>query len=137
MTAGSHRLAMSSRGAKLNREQKLNRGVRRGARRKAPGMDNREVNNCTGQVVDAAMRVHSALGPGVLESAYEACLAHELRKRGLRVAVQVPIPIIYDTVRLEIGYRADLVIDDAVIVELKAVSKLMLIHEAQLLSYLD
>jgi GxxExxY protein len=99
-------------------------------------MNPAEINVRTGQVVDAAMRVHSALGPGLLEGAYEACLAHELRKRGLHVDVQSLVPVVYDGVRIELGYRADLVVDDAVIVELKAVAKLLPIHEAQLLSYL-
>jgi GxxExxY protein len=95
-----------------------------------------EINDRSGHVVDAAMRVHSTLGPGLLEGAYEACLAYELRKRGLRVLAQVPIPVVYDGVRIELGYRADLLVDDAVVVELKAVAKLLPIHEAQLLSYL-
>lgn len=99
-------------------------------------MNRAEINVRTGQVVDAAIRVHSVLGPGMLEGAYEACLAHELRKRGRRVQVQAPVPLEYDGVRIELGYRADLIVDDAVIIELKAVAKLLPIHEAQLLSYL-
>jgi GxxExxY protein len=95
-----------------------------------------DVNYCSGQVVDAAMKVHSALGPGLLESAYQACLAHELRKRGLTVRAQLPVPIIYDGVQIELGYRIDLVVEDAVVVELKAVSNVLPIHEAQLLSHL-
>ena len=95
-----------------------------------------EINDITGQIIDAAMKVHTALGPGVLESAYEACLAYELRKRGLRVDVQRELPIEYDGVRLDVGYRIDLMVEDTVIVELKAVSELQPIHEAQLLSYL-
>ena len=95
-----------------------------------------DVNYCSGQVVDAAMKVHSALGPGLLEGAYEACLAHELRKRGLTVRAQLPVPIVYDGVRIELGYRIDLVVEGAVVVELKAVAKVLPIHEAQLLSYL-
>lgn len=95
-----------------------------------------EINDRSGQVVDAAMRVHSALGPGLLEGAYEACLARELRQRGLRVLAQVPLPVVYEGARIELGYRADLLVDDAVVVELKAVAKLLPIHEAQLLSYL-
>lgn len=87
-------------------------------------------------VVDAALKVHSALGPGLLESAYEACLAHELEKRGLRVVRQQPMPITYDGVRLDIGYRVDLLLDNLVIVELKTVEKVLPIHTAQLLSYL-
>jgi GxxExxY protein len=95
-----------------------------------------DVKYCSGQVVDAAMKVHSALGPGLLESAYQACLAHELRKRGLTVRAQLPVPIIYDGVRIETGYRIDLVVEDAVVVELKAVANVLPIHEAQLLSHL-
>ncbi len=82
------------------------------------------------------MRVHSALGPGLLEGAYEACLAYELRARGLSVLTQVPLPLLYAGVRIEVGYRVDLLVDDTVVVELKAVAKLQPIHEAQLLSYL-
>ena len=95
-----------------------------------------DINDRSGQVVDAAMRVHSALGPGLLEGAYEACLAYELRKRKLSVFAQLPLPVVYEGVRIEMGYRIDLLVDDAVIVELKAVVKLLPIHEAQLLSYL-
>jgi GxxExxY protein len=87
-------------------------------------------------VVDAAMRVHSVLGPGLLEGAYEACLAHELRKRGLRVCTQHPLPVVYDGIRIDVGYRMDLLVEEALIVKLKAISKLLPIHEAQLLSYL-
>ena len=99
-------------------------------------MNASEINHRSGQVVDAAMRVHSALGPGLLEGAYEACLAHELRKRGFRVLTQLPLPVDYGGMRIELGYRVDLLVDDAVVVELKAVAKLLPIHEAQLLSYL-
>jgi GxxExxY protein len=95
-----------------------------------------EMNVRTGQVVDAAMKVHSALGPGLLESAYEACLVHELRKRGLRVDTQVAVPVLYDGQRIDVGYRLDLVVDDIVVIELKAVSRLHPVFEAQLLSYL-
>lgn len=82
------------------------------------------------------MRVHSTLGPGVLESAYHVCLAHELRKRGFEVRERVWMPIVYDGIRLDCGYQADLIVEGLVIVELKAVSRLHPIHEAQLLSYL-
>jgi len=93
-------------------------------------------NEVSGAIIDAAMKVHTALGPGLLESAYEACLAHELRKRGLRVEVQLGLPVVYEEVRLEIGYRIDILVEDLVIVELKAVDQILPIHEAQLLSYL-
>ena len=99
-------------------------------------MNAAEINLRSGQVVDAAMRVHSLVGPGVLEGAYQACLAHELRRRGLSVRVQVPLPVEYDGVYIEVGYRADLIVDEVVIVELKAIAKLLPIHEAQVLSYL-
>lgn len=87
-------------------------------------------------VIGAAMKVHSALGPGLLESAYEACLAHELAKSEVEVKRQVPLPLVYDGVRLDVGYKLDLLVNDSVIIELKSVEKLLPIHTAQLLSYL-
>jgi len=96
----------------------------------------KDLNSISGQIVDAAMKVHSALGPGLLENAYEACLRHELSKRGLRIEQQVALPVVYDGVKIDLGYRLDLLVDDEIIVELKAVEKLLPIHEAQLLSYL-
>jgi GxxExxY protein len=87
-------------------------------------------------LIDSAMRVHTRLGPGLLEGAYEACLVHELIKRGAVVAQQIPLPIEYDELKLEVGYRLDLVIEHKVVVELKAIDKLLPIHTAQLLSYL-
>ena len=95
-----------------------------------------EIKEITGEIIDAAMKVHTTLGPGLLESAYQACLAYELRKRGLTVDVQLELPIEYDEVRLDVGYRIDLLVEGTVIVELKAVSEIQPIHEAQLLSYL-
>ena len=94
------------------------------------------INQISGEIVDAAMKVHTALGPGLLESAYEGCLKHELTKRGLKVLSQVTLPVIYDGVRIDVGYRIDLLVEDAVIVELKAVERLAPLNEAQLLSYL-
>lgn len=82
------------------------------------------------------MRVHSALGPGLLESAYEACLAYELDKVGLPVQKQVALPLEYDNVRLEVGFRIDLLVGNRVVVEVKATEKLLPIHLAQMLSYL-
>jgi GxxExxY protein len=87
-------------------------------------------------ILDAAFRVHTALGPGLLESAYEACLAHELREAGLKVRAQVPLPLIYKSVKLDVGYRLDLLVDELVVVEIKAVDALIPIHQAQLLSHL-
>jgi GxxExxY protein len=94
------------------------------------------INEISGEIVDAAMRVHSALGPGLLESAYKACLAHELRKRGLRVRTEVPVPLVYDGVELDLAYRMDMLVEESVIVETKAITKLKPIDEAQLLSQL-
>lgn len=88
------------------------------------------------QIVDAAIKVHRALGPGLLESAYQACLAHELRKRRLRVECEVTLPVVYDGVRIDAGYRIDMLVENCVIVENKAVAKLLPIHQAQLLTYL-
>jgi GxxExxY protein len=88
------------------------------------------------EIVDAAMKVHAALGPGLLESAYTACLAFELRRRGLGVVEQHPVSVAYGDTTIEVGYRIDLLVEDDVIVELKAVAKLLPIHEAQVLSYL-
>jgi len=86
--------------------------------------------------VDAALHVHKVLGPGLLESAYEHCLAHELLRRGNAVQRQVALPIIYESERLDAGYRLDRVIDQSVIVEIKSVDALAPIHDAQILTYL-
>ena len=95
-----------------------------------------EVNEVSGTVVDSAMKVHSALGPGLLESAYEMCLIRELRRRGLHVESQVPIAVHYEGETLDAGYRADLVVEGVILVELKSIEVLLPIHKAQLLSYL-
>jgi GxxExxY protein len=90
----------------------------------------------SGSVIGAAIEVHRALGPGLLESAYEECLARELVLRDIRYSRQVPLPLEYKGVHLDCGYRLDLVVADRLIVELKTVEKLLPIHEAQLLTYL-
>ncbi len=95
-----------------------------------------ETNEIARQIVDAAYAVHTALGPGLLESVYEVCLAHELRKRGLTVRQQVVLPVHYDGVRLDAGLRLDLLVNNAVIVEIKAVENLLPVHKAQVLTYL-
>jgi GxxExxY protein len=95
-----------------------------------------ELNRITQAIIGAAIEVHKHLGPGLLESAYEACTAFELAERGLLVEQQKPLPLLYKKVRLDCGYRLDLMVDEKVIVEIKAVDKLLPIHEAQLLSYL-
>jgi len=96
-----------------------------------------QINQITGTVIDSAMKVHSAFGPGLLESAYKACLVYELRKRGLNVAVEVALPLIYDGIKLDdVGYRLDLLVEHEVVIELKAVEIMAPIFEAQLLHYL-
>ncbi len=95
-----------------------------------------EVEEIAQDIVDAAVKVHKTLGPGLLESVYEACLAHELRKRGRAVETQVILPVVYDGVRVEAGLRFDMLVDDQVIAELKAVEKITPLDEAQLLTYL-
>jgi GxxExxY protein len=87
-------------------------------------------------IVDSGLKVHKALGPGLLESAYEHCLAYELGARGVPVLRQVPLPVVYEGTRLDAGYRLDLVVDDAVVIEVKAVEALTRLHEAQVLTYL-
>jgi GxxExxY protein len=94
------------------------------------------VEQVASQIVDAAFQVHSKLGPGLLESVYEACLAHELSKRAMQVDRQLTLPIEYDGIRLETGLRLDLLIDDCVIVEVKTVDALAPVYHAQILTYL-
>jgi GxxExxY protein len=96
----------------------------------------KDENEISKIILDAAFRVHTALGPGLLESAYEACLAYELRNEGLKVLTQVPLPLVYREVRLDAGYRLDLLVEDLVVVEIKAVDALGPIHQAQVISYL-
>jgi len=88
------------------------------------------------EIVDAAFRVHTTLGPGLLESVYHAVLAYELAQRGLRTVSQQAIPVIYGTVRIDIGFRADLIVEDLVIVEIKSVEVLAPVHKKQLLTHL-
>src|SRR4051812_43521477 len=95
-----------------------------------------DINHVSGQVVDAAMRVHSMLGPGLLERAYQVCLAHELGKRGVKVRSEVIMPVQYDGVELEQAYRIDLLVEEVVVVEVKSVASILPIHESQLLSQL-
>jgi GxxExxY protein len=90
----------------------------------------------TGRIIGAAMRVHQALGPGLLESAYEACTAYELVQEGLVVETQKPLPLVYREVHLDCGYRIDMLVEKKVVVEFKAVESVLPIHEAQLMSYL-
>jgi GxxExxY protein len=99
-------------------------------------MGTEEANRLSKVIIGAAIAVHRELGPGLLESAYEACLHYELSQQGLRVERQVPQPLIYKGIHLDCGYRLDLLVEDLVILELKTVESLQPIHDAQLLTYL-
>ena len=88
------------------------------------------------EIVDAAFRIHTTLGPGLLESVYQTVLAYELGRRGLRTVSQQPIPVVYENIRIDTGFRADLVVEDKVIVEIKSVESLAPVHKKQLLTYL-
>jgi GxxExxY protein len=93
-------------------------------------------NEIARQIVDAAFKIHQALGPGLFESVYETVLAYELEKRGMRVKRQQPIPVVYESVHLEEGFRADLLVEDRVIVELKSIEAVAPVHKKQVLTYL-
>jgi GxxExxY protein len=95
-----------------------------------------ETNAITREIIGGAIEVHRDLGPGMLESAYEECLAYELRSRNLLVERQKPVPVVYRQVKLECGYRIDLLVNETVVVELKSVDALAPIHEAQILTYM-
>lgn len=95
-----------------------------------------ELNEISREVIGAAIEVHKALGPGLLESAYEECVSYELKKKGVSLERQVPVPVVYKEVTLECGYRIDLLVENQVVVELKCVDALMPVHEAQILTYM-
>lgn len=100
-------------------------------------MDDKDrLDQITRRIIGAAIEVHKNLGPGLLESAYQACLAFELRERGFNVEEQKPLPVVYKQVKLDCGYRMDLLVENAIVVEVKAIEQITPIHEAQLLSYL-
>jgi GxxExxY protein len=94
------------------------------------------INQLTHKIIAAAIKVHSILGPGLLESAYHACLLHELRKQGLTVESQVGLPVVYEGEQIDLGYRIDLIVNDTVILEIKCVEAINPVHQAQLLSYM-
>jgi len=96
-----------------------------------------KVNDITKEILDSAYKVHTALGPGLLESAYQACLAYELRQKGFKVEVEKPLPLIYEKVNLEVGYRIDILVENKVVVELKTVEAFTNVHIAQVLTYLQ
>ena len=95
-----------------------------------------ELEALTGRILKAAFRVHSEMGPGLLESVYEAALTHELRKGGFRVATQVEVPAMFDGIKLDVAFRADIIVEALVILELKSVEALAPVHSKQLLNYL-
>ncbi len=98
--------------------------------------ETQRLNQITEQIIGCAIEVHRALGPGLLESAYEECLCYELSQKGLKFKRQVALPVVYKEVKLDCGYKLDIVVEDLVIIEIKAVQSLLPVHEAQLLSYL-
>lgn len=100
------------------------------------GAEAQRINEITDGIIGAAIEVHRAIGPGLLESAYEECLCYELTSQGMTVERQVPLPVRYKGVKLDCGYRMDVVVNDSVVLELKAVDRLLPVHEAQLLTYL-
>ena len=95
-----------------------------------------DINQLTHEILDSAYKVHAKLGPGLLESAYRACLVFELRKKGLKVESEKPLPLIYEEVKLECGYRIDIFVENQVVVELKTVEAFTDVHTAQVLTYL-
>jgi GxxExxY protein len=95
-----------------------------------------EINEITGQIIDAAIKIHTVLGPGLFESVYEEVLQYELVKRGLICERQVTLPVYYDTLKMEVGFRADMLVEKKVIVELKSLEIIAPIHKKKLLSYL-
>ncbi len=96
-----------------------------------PGLD-----KTASQIVDAAYKVHKTLGSGLLENAYELCLVHELSQRGLKVERQVAVPLVYEGVEIPVGFRADIIVERSIILEIKAIEDLLPIHDAQILTYL-
>ena len=95
-----------------------------------------EINQLTEKIIGCAIEVHKKLGPGLLESAYEECLSYELKSVGLAIERQVPIPVVYKDIKLECGYRIDVLVEKTVIIELKAIETLAPVHEAQILTYM-
>ena len=95
-----------------------------------------EIERFSKPLLDSAYSVHTKLGPGLMESVYEICLAHELKKRGIKCERQVPLPVVYDDLKVEGGFRVDLLVEGCIVVELKSVEVLLPVHEAQMLTYL-
>jgi GxxExxY protein len=115
----------------MQRSQNLNNPFAAQKRKKVT-----DIESTARQIVHAAIKVHKALGPGLLESVYQKCLTYELEKTGLKVQCEVPLPVQYEDIKIDAGFRADMIIEDSVIIENKTVDQLAPIHEAQLLTYL-
>ena len=99
-------------------------------------MDIKRINNLSGRIIGSAIEVHRQLGPGLLESAYQLCLAYEFRENGINFLLEHPLPIKYKNIDIDCAFRADFIVEDSIILELKAVEKIIPIHEAQLITYL-
>ncbi len=95
-----------------------------------------EINQITEKIIGCAIEVHKRLGPGLLESAYEECLSYELKSSGLKIDRQVGVPVVYKDIKLECGYRIDILVENIVIIELKAIEAFAPVHEAQILTYM-
>lgn len=95
-----------------------------------------ELNEITQKIIGCAIQVHKSLGPGLLESAYEECLSYELIKNGLNIKRQLPTPVVYKEIKLECGYRIDILVENSVVIELKVVDEFNPVHEAQILTYM-
>ena len=95
-----------------------------------------QTNQITHEILDSAYKLHSHLGPGLLESAYQACLIYELKKKGLKIEAEKPVPVVYEQVKLDCGYRIDILVEDEVVIELKTVEAFTDVHCAQVLTYL-
>ena len=95
-----------------------------------------DINQITEKIIGSAIKVHKELGPGLLESVYEECLSYELKQEGLNIERQVSVPVVYKDVKLDCGYRMDILVEEQVIVELKAVDTIISVHEAQILTYM-
>ena len=95
-----------------------------------------DIEEIAKKIVDAVIKVHTVLGPGLLESAYQKCMEYELGKNGLKAECEVVLPVVYERIKIDAGYRIDMIVEDSIIIENKTVEKLMPIHEAQLLTYL-
>lgn len=118
------------------RQRSRERTAKRPMLRQSPLPDAAHINRITDGIIGAAIEVHRHLGPGLLESAYEACLAYEMSQRKLQFERQKPLPLVYREVKLDCGYRLDFLVEGLVVVELKAIDALLPLHDAQLISYL-